>query len=303
MASSNKEVKGNVLIADDDRVMREILRHYLESSNYAVQTASDGALAWQMLDKAESAFDIVVTDYNMPHMNGMELLAKIKGDPRFYDLPVIFQTAIASREAIIEGVRAGIYHYLTKPYDEKTLLAFVDAAIEDNRRHTALKDKAADKKIALGLVYKAEFRFQSLNEARDLASLLSEMSCNPTRVVTGLSELLLNAVEHGNLGISYQEKTELVTQGRWRQEVDRRLREPEYKDRFVNVKVFKESATRTTFTIKDQGQGFDHAKYLKFVPELATQIHGRGIAMSRMLSFDSLEYVGNGNQVIAIIDG
>lgn len=301
LKTSNRECKGNILIADDVKLMREMLRRYLETAGYSVEAATDGVEAWQILNNGAKAFDIVVTDWNMPNMDGMGLLAKIKSDPRFVDLPVIFQTGVSAQEAIVEGINAGVYHYLTKPYDEKILLAFVAAAIDDSRRHRAMKTKIANKTVALGLLRKAEFRLRTLEDINGLTALLAELSCNPDKVTTGLSELLLNAVEHGNLGISYQEKTALLSEGRWRQEVERRLALPKYSDKFVHVKVLREPA-RTMFTIKDQGTGFDAAAYLTFSPERATDLHGRGIALSRMISFDSLEYLGNGNQVIATIN-
>lgn len=301
MKLSDHDFKAKVLIVDDMKLMREILRKFLESDGYLVQSASNGLEAWQLLNGSEQPFDIVVTDRDMPQMDGMELLAKIKGDPRFAELPVIFQTGISSRDAIVEGINAGVYHYLTKPYDEKVLLAFVASAIDDSRRHKALKTRITNKRVALSLLRKAEFGFRTLNEIKGLTTLLADLSCNSEKVATGLSELLLNAVEHGNLGISYQEKTELVSQGRWREEIELRLNQPEYQDKFVLVKIVRET-TRTTFTIKDQGQGFDPLNFLTFSPERATDLHGRGIALSRMLSFDSLDYLGNGNQVVATVN-
>ncbi|MEI8572345.1 response regulator [Methylomonas sp. WH-1] len=298
---SNSDYKACILIADDVKLMRDILRTYLQSAGYEVQSAEDGLEAWQMLNSSEKPFDIVVTDRNMPQMDGMALLAKIKADPRFSDLPVIFQTGESSRESIVEGIQAGVYHYLTKPYDEKILLAFVAAALEDSRRHKTLRTRISNKKVALGLLRKAEFSFRTLSEVNGLTALLTGLSCNPEKVATGLSELLLNAVEHGNLGISYQEKTEMVGQGCWREEIERRLGLPEYKNKFVQVKIVR-TPTQTIFTIKDQGKGFDPSPYLDFSPERASDLHGRGIALSRMLSFDSLEYLGNGNQVIATVN-
>lgn len=298
MIKNRSDSCGKILIVDDDKFMRDLLNHYLSSAGYTVYSAHDGAQAWDILDNSQHAFDIVLTDRNMPVMDGMQLLAKIKQDSRFTDLPVIFQTAQASREAIVEGLSAGVYHYLTKPYDTAVLMAFVDAAIDEAKRHSFLKKQHADANKALALLDKAEFKFQTLDEAQNLTLLLAELSGNPGRVVTGLSELLVNAVEHGNLGISYREKTELVTSGRWQEEVDSRLRQPQYGHKKVHVRVVREDGA-ITFSIKDQGRGFDPAPYLEFSPERATDVHGRGIAMSKVLSFDSLEYVGCGNQVIA----
>ena len=236
----------------------------------------------------------------MPNMSGMELLQKIRKDSRFDYLPVIFQTALSSRDEMVEGIRAGVFHYLTKPYDQKVLLAMIDVAINDTRRHQSLEIDTAYSKQAIAMLHKAEFRFQTITEAEQLARLLATFSPNPEKVVIGLSELMVNAVEHGSLGITYQEKTELVTHGLWRKEVQFRQQLAENQHKFVQVKVLQERH-QTTYTIKDQGAGFDPSKYLGFDLDRVTDVHGRGIAMSKM-RFSSLEYQGCGNQVVAKID-
>jgi hypothetical protein len=117
-------------------------------------------------------------------------------------------------------------------------------------------------------------------------------------VVTGLWELLINAVEHGNLDISYQEKSALLGSGQWQNEICRRLAAPDYADKQVTVQV-ELGAREVSYTITDQGHGFDPLPYFEFEPGRATHAHGRGIAMARRLSFSSLEYFGNGNAVRA----
>ena len=116
----------------------------------------------------------------------------------------------------------------------------------------------------------------------------------------GLLELLLNAVEHGNLGIRYEEKTQLVLEDRWKNEVERRLELPQYRERQASV-TYAKNARTLTLTIRDQGAGFDWRKYLEFDTERAFDPNGRGIAMARMMGFDSMEYQGNGNQVVVKI--
>lgn len=300
MDNPRSSKQARILIADDDGFMRDILCYHLKAAGYCVVSAADGAQAWQILDSDQERFDIVLTDRNMPVLDGMQLLTRIKQDTRFAELPVIFQTAQDSRAAIVEGLTAGVYHYLTKPYDTAVLTAFINAAVEEARRYCNLKQQQANAQNALKLLNKVEFKFQSLEEAQNLALLLAELSAEPSRVVTGLSELLLNAVEHGNLAISYQEKTALLMSGHWHQEINQRMRQPEHRDKRVHVRVVRDVKT-TTYSIKDQGQGFDPEPYLDFSPERATDVHGRGIAMSRLLSFDSLKYVGCGNQVIATV--
>ena len=146
----------------------------------------------------------------------------------------------------------------------------------------------------------AEFSFRNLQEAKNLALWLANVTLQPERTVTAYAELLINAVEHGNLGISYAEKSQLIKDDLWAEEVARRLQQPEYAGRFVAVSMEK-TATEFIVTIKDQGQGFDWSNYLDFSPERLFDLHGRGIAMARMTGFDSLEYLGNGNTVVVTV--
>ncbi|MDO9065432.1 MAG: ATP-binding protein, partial [Sulfuricella sp.] len=146
----------------------------------------------------------------------------------------------------------------------------------------------------------AEFDFRTLQEAKDLALWLADASLDPGRTVNGYSELLINAVEHGNLGITYAEKGQLLREGRWADEVESRLKNPLYSERLVKV-VMEKTASSCIVTIADQGSGFDWQKYIGFSPERAFDLHGRGIAMSKAMSFDGLEYLGNGNTVVATV--
>lgn len=301
MKSTAADAPARVLVVDDDLMMREILGIYLEPGGYEVVSASDGQEAWDILQHSATPFDVLVTDREMPAMNGMQLLAKVKADPRFDRLPVIFQTGLTSRDEIVEGINAGVYYYLTKPYEQKVLLALIDAAIGDERRYRSIGEQAKRYVKTLELLHQGEFRFRSLHDVYEMSALLSHLSCQPEKVASGLSELLLNAVEHGNLGITYAEKSEFVLEGVWQHEVERRLQLPEYRERYVTVELLREPAS-TTFKITDQGKGFNPEEYMEFDPLRATDVHGRGIAMSRLMSFGSVEYLGCGNQVVARVE-
>ena len=141
------------------------------------------------------------------------------------------------------------------------------------------------------------FTFRSPNEGRDLAATLSQSCAMPEQVAFGLNELLLNAVEHGNLEISYAEKTKLVIAGTWAAEVQRRLELAEYRARRVVVDV-DAVGDQVVFTIKDEGPGFAWEGYLELAAERATDPHGRGIALSMLMAFSSVTYQGRGNEVV-----
>jgi hypothetical protein len=108
---------------------------------------------------------------------------------------------------------------------------------------------------------------------------------------------MLNAVEHGNLGISYTEKSELVEKGTWHAEVGRRLKLPENRGKHASV-TFEREPGGIALTIEDKGAGFDWQSYMGLDPARALDAHGRGIAMSRMVSFDEVVYAAPGNKAV-----
>lgn len=285
-----------VLIVDDEPFNVDIIFEYLDEGGYNLESAGDGLEAWTMLEADPGHFDVIVLDRMMPNMDGMEVLRRIKGHPVLKNRPVIMQTALAAREEILEGMQAGAYYYLTKPFDEEMLLSVIATAVEDRLRYKEVIEQSniADRTICL--MTEGHFQFKTLDSARDLARVLSNACPEPERVVIGLLELLLNAVEHGNLGITYDEKSRLREGDEWEDEIDRRLADPANKDKSVGVS-FRSEAEGVRLVIRDQGDGFDWKSYLDMDPSRVFDSHGRGIAMSRMLSFDRIEYHGCGNEV------
>ena len=284
-----------ILAVDDEAFNLDLMEHHLSRAGYHVVRAEDGAIALQKLEE-EPRIDLIVLDRMMPNLGGMEVLRRIKADARFQDIPVVMQTAAAAADQVSEGIKAGAYYYLTKPYKGATLVGIVRAALDDARTKARLKEKVGACARGLGLMEEARFRFQTMEDAAGLASYVSNCFPDPQSVVIGLHELLLNAVEHGNLGITYSEKTNLVRNATWNEEVERRLALPEYCKNFATL-TFQATEAALTVHIKDAGTGFDWKHYLDFSADRATDPHGRGIATSRALSFHSLEYLGVGNEV------
>lgn len=291
----------HILIVDDEPHNLEIIIEYLEEGNYKLSTAENGAAAWQMLESEPQSFDVILLDRMMPEMGGMEVLAKIKEHPVLTHCPVILQTARASKEDIKEGMQAGAYYYLTKPFEEEMLFSVVETAVRDRLEYKGLQNELEEKNIALRLIDTASFSFQSLDQARSLASLVANACPESSKVIMGLSELLINSVEHGNLGISYDDKTVYNEQGIWLEEVEKRLQLESNNNKFATLE-FQRSNGEIKIIIKDQGSGFDWQPYLQMCADRAMDNHGRGIAMATMLSFSRVEYQGNGNEVHAFVD-
>jgi two-component system chemotaxis response regulator CheY len=108
------------LVVDDFSTMRRILRNLLKESGYAeCDEAEDGVVAMQKLRNTN--FDFVVSDINMPNMNGFQLLAEIKKDDKLKHIPVLMVTAEARKEDIVMAAQQGAAGYIVKPFTKATL--------------------------------------------------------------------------------------------------------------------------------------------------------------------------------------
>jgi len=109
-----------ILIVDDFPTMRRIIKNLLKDLGFEnVDEAEDGAMALEKLRNGN--FDFVVSDWNMPNMDGLEMLKAIRADPDLGKLPVLMVTAEAKKENIIAAAQAGANGYVVKPFTAATL--------------------------------------------------------------------------------------------------------------------------------------------------------------------------------------
>ena len=287
--------RSKILAVDDEVFNLDIMDRHLARAGFEVVLAEDGIAALQKLEE-NADIELIVLDRMMPKLGGMEFLQRIKADSRFQHIPVVMQTAAAASDQVVEGIKAGVYYYLTKPYKGAILIGIVNAALTDARAKKKLGERVRVYDRTMRLLVEARFHFQTLDEAVNLANYVANWFPDPEKVVFGLHELLVNAVEHGNLAISYAEKSALLRNDGWQAEVERRLGLPENQDKFGHL-CLKVTPEAIVVDIKDDGKGFAWHEYLEFSPDRATDLHGRGIAASRGVSFDSVEYSGTGNEV------
>jgi CheY-like chemotaxis protein len=292
--------KARILVVDDEPFNLDIVAEYLDEMDFDLVMVESGEGAWAELSQPESAFDLVLLDRMMPGMDGIMLLRKIKADERLGSIPVIMQTAATSPEQVREGLAAGAFYYLTKPFEGEALQTIIRSALDDMRVRRELKASLVDHEHALARLTEASFTIRTLEEARTLASFVALLGAQPETLAMGLSELLVNGVEHGNLGIDFAEKSRLREADRWEEEVACRLALESNRDKTVRLRVWGDE-TRWVFEIRDDGPGFDWRRFLDFDPERAFAPNGRGIALSRQLSFASLTYLPPGNQVVVTV--
>lgn len=119
----------NILIVDDFSTMRRIIKNLLRELGFNnVLEADDGQTALPKLHGG--GIDFLVTDWNMPGMNGIDLLKAVRADPKLAKLPVLMVTAEAKREQIVEAAQAGVNGYIIKPFTAATLKEKLDKIFE-----------------------------------------------------------------------------------------------------------------------------------------------------------------------------
>ncbi|WP_184414887.1 ATP-binding response regulator [Rhodocyclus tenuis] len=233
--------------------------------------------------------------------SGLALLRRIRANAQFATMPAILLTPAVSDGAleylIPAALELGARYALPDDGDAEALRFVIDALRDDAARNATRADETAGGRRQLRA---ASFAVRSLDDAKCLAPVLAAATSRHSAAVLGISELLINSIEHGNLGISYARKKELMLQGRWREEIERRSALPENGHKRVRIRL-RRTADGAYIQISDEGPGFDWRQYLEFDTRRANDPNGRGIAVARMTSFDSLDYLGGGNVVVARI--
>jgi CheY-like chemotaxis protein len=287
-----------ILAVDDEPFYLRLIGKYLAPAGYDVVCAASGAEALELLSNSEGdGFDAMLLDRGIPDIDGLEILARVKSDPGMRDLPVIMQTGLAEPQQVAEGMNRGAFYYLSKPFSSEVLLAIVAAAVNDYKALCGLREQLLLSDSGRALLRRGEYACRTLAEVKTLSAHLAQYFPEPSRVVHGISEFLLNAIEHGNLALDYDDKSELLRAGKWLDEVERRLQLPENIDKRVRV-LLDNAEDRVSLTVIDEGKGFDWCGYMDLDPARAFDLHGRGIALSRLMSFDSVEFRGAGNEVV-----
>lgn len=118
-----------ILVVDDFSTMRRIVKNVLRELGFSnIKEAEDGKAALQVL--RSSRVDFIVTDWNMPVMDGLALLKSVRADPALKAIPVLMVTAEAKREQIIEAAQSGVNGYVVKPFTAQTLKEKMEKVFE-----------------------------------------------------------------------------------------------------------------------------------------------------------------------------
>jgi len=114
-----------VLVVDDFATMRRIVKNVLKQLGYQnIEEAENGNEAYRLLQKNHHGF--VVSDWNMPIMDGLEFLKQVRANPDLKDTPFLMVTAEAEKEKVVEAIKAGVNNYIVKPFTPDTLQEKID---------------------------------------------------------------------------------------------------------------------------------------------------------------------------------
>lgn len=110
-----------LLVVDDSSTMRRIIKNTLARLGHKdVLEGADGVEGWSVIDSNPDV-DMLITDWNMPEMNGLDLVIKVRADDRFKDLPIIMVTTEGGKAEVITALKAGVNNYIVKPFTPQVL--------------------------------------------------------------------------------------------------------------------------------------------------------------------------------------
>jgi len=286
-----------VLVVDDDPVTLECLGETVRILGLGVCTASDGVQALRMFEEHKPI--LVMTDVRMPNMDGLALTHQVKA--RRPDCPVIIVTGYGEESTAVAALKAGASDYLHKPFQISELKNTL-------QRTLSLVRARSMETQALQSLTKLTWSFEIENDLESLGGILTVMlrpvdvwlsEPDQLHMRMGLQELLINAVEHGNLGISAEEKREALMNDTYDALFDARRHLPINATRRVKVWMEHDVANhRFHCRICDEGDGFDWERHLKGNAEAIHSLEGsgRGIFLVKTL-IPHIQYFGRGNEV------
>lgn len=289
----------NLLVIDNNQEAVDFLSTILESSPYNVHSNNDGEEAFNMLLDEPEKFSAIILGQEISNMHSIHFLHKVNSCSTLKIIPVIMEASSGTIEEMEICIRAGVRYYLPKPVDKTILPNIIETAIRDQERYR-MAEQSVWKSRPLSTLTGATFKLQTLQEAQAITTLLANECPNPRLAAVGISEILINAIEHGNLGITYNEKTKLHEAGKWMAEIEHRLSLPQNENKYVTV-VFTKTKGHISIRITDEGKGFDWRQYQSIDSSRLFDNHGRGLIMARSLAFESMIYHGKGNDVECMI--
>ena len=280
---------------------------FVDSKSLAVRRSSGRRLVERVLERVERVEGIERAEkrlrdrpggfgavlFNWEPKEGLERVGRVVEISKAAGLEAVL---LISRRlaADIEGLlEAGVYWVVTAPCDELHLRRVLKAAVETGELRRGLSRTDQECELLLDRLQSGRFCFRTPREARILAERLGSR-CPEPQASVALLELMVNAIEHGNLGIDYRQKGALLAEGLFEAEVAQRLEDPAFRDLRARLELERKGGVLDLF-LTDCGPGFDWSRFLKMDDDRILDLHGRGILLANATL--SIEYLAPGNKV------
>jgi DNA-binding response OmpR family regulator len=285
-----------VLIVEDSVHFREYLRTVAENLGHETILARDGEEGLSIFREYNP--DLVLADIQMPNMTGLELLNHIRNEND--DVIMVMMTAFDSADFAAEALRLRAQNYLRKPFSFQEYRGLLD------KYQAVVENRTLDREI-MGMIVRRELTMKVDNRIELLPKIVDRLMRETEDAIKreewlgvhlGLSELLMNAIEHGNLEITFKEKRTALNESPvgWDMLYRRRMTDPRLAGRWTTID-FRLDDSGCEWTIADEGSGFDWRSLPNpLEEENPYEPLGRGIFISRF-QFDELEYISPGNSV------
>jgi serine phosphatase RsbU (regulator of sigma subunit)/CheY-like chemotaxis protein len=286
--------RGSILIIDDNVDLLEYLKDFFMIYNYEVILAENGNDGIEKF--REFSPDIVISDIRLPDKSGNIVVKEIKEIDK--DVPIIVITGYSDHNLILSAMKNGAVELLKKPFKPKDLKYLV-SKIETLFRKIKVK-------ISSSFVQWEKRQLKIFNDIHLISSVTDFIFANVDYLFSevsfmkiGLQEILINAIEHGNLKISYEDKQQLLTAGDYQNVLREKASHPENVGKYVEIKVFS-TPDYLKIIVEDMGDGFDLSEIPDPEnPENFLNESGKGIMMT-LNAYDEVSYNDKGNRVTLI---
>ena len=278
---------------DDQEALRTLLARLLEREGFDPLQAEDGAKAVELY-KTESPL-VVVSDIMMPRMDGLSLLTEIRHIDR--NATVILMTGQGNEDVLLKALRGGATNFFKKPFAVREL-------IEEIRKVVEFRLEAARSSLFSPLLVEETKTFVMPRADSPFFPIINQITLQlpcilPSEDILnlkiGIEEVITNAIEHGNLGISFDEKSKAFQEGRLPELIAAKGRQSDAAGRCVRI-TSRLSPERFEITVRDDGQGFDWRNLPAVEPENLLAFNGRGLFLTKIY-FDEVAFNDAGNEV------
>jgi DNA-binding response OmpR family regulator len=291
--------KARVLVADDQDALRALLSRMLAHEGFEPIEAADGESAIELYRSLKPP--VVISDIMMPRKDGLTLLQEIKSiDP---NTAVILMTGHGNEDMLLKALQGGATNFFKKPFNVHALVTEVHKILqyrlEALRNYIFTPFLVEESKSFVFTAGNPEY-YPIINQITlQLPSILPESEVLNLKM--GIEEMITNAIEHGNLGITFSEKNAAIAQGTLGHLLAQRLQSDgnDKKRIFISSKL-ADGCFRTS--IRDEGNGFNWRGLPEVLPENLLTYSGRGIFITKIY-YDEVLYNDSGNEVTLIKRG